>query len=140
MLEGIAVTSNTTNQTDLVRRALLGRPQLERVIANTDLHLRVRNERDHENLLLDLMNEIRITGQAATPQTRDANIYNIAYMDADRRLAYTVVKTLLDSFVQQSVGANRPMRTPRSAFCGSRSKSMNGGLRNRRYGSPSSRS
>ncbi len=107
LLEGIAVSANTANQTDLVRRVLLGRPQLERVIANTDLRLRVHDERDHETLLRDLMNDIRITGQAATPQTREANIFNIAYMDSDRHLAYTVVRTLLDSFVQQSVGANR---------------------------------
>src|SRR5688572_30229272 len=86
LLEGIAVSANTANQTDLVRRALLGRPQLERVIANTDLHFRVRDERDHETLLRDLMNDIRITAQAATPQTREANIYSIAYMDSDRHL------------------------------------------------------
>src|SRR5688572_12843806 len=107
LLEGIAVAPNTANQTDLVRRALLGRPQLESVIARTDLRHRARDERERENLVRDLMADIRITGDSATPQAREANIYMISYMDSDRRLAYTVVRTLLDSFVQQSLGANR---------------------------------
>lgn len=107
LLEGIAVTPNAGSQTDLVRRALLGRPQLEAVIAKTDLNKRVRNAREREDLVRDLMKEIRITGDSSSPQSREANIYSIAYMDTDRKLAYTVVSTLLDSFVQQSVGANR---------------------------------
>jgi polysaccharide chain length determinant protein (PEP-CTERM system associated) len=107
LLEGIAVTPSTANQTDLVRRLLLGRPQIQSVIEKTDLRRRVRNEREREELISKLMTDIHITGDASSRQSREVNIYTISYMDTDKRLAYAVVRTLLDSFVQQSVGANR---------------------------------
>jgi polysaccharide chain length determinant protein (PEP-CTERM system associated) len=107
LLEGIAVTPSTANQTDLVRRLLLGRLQIESVIERTDLRHRVRNEREREELIRRLMTDIHITGDASSRQSREVNIYTISYMDTDKRLAYAVVRTLLDSFVQQSVGANR---------------------------------
>lgn len=107
LLEGIAVAPNTTNQTDLVRRLLLGRQQIEAVIDKTDLRDRARSERKREDMIRTLMKEIKITGDSSSPQAREANIYSISYSDTDRQLAYTVVRTLLDSFVRQSVRANR---------------------------------
>jgi polysaccharide chain length determinant protein (PEP-CTERM system associated) len=107
LLEGIAVTPTASSQVDLVRRALLGRPQLEAVIESTALKNRVHNAQDREQLVSDLMKQITITSDSSSPSAREPNVYSIAYMDADAQLAYTVVKSLVDEFVSQSVGANR---------------------------------
>jgi polysaccharide chain length determinant protein (PEP-CTERM system associated) len=101
LLEGLAVASNTGTQVEIVRRALIGRPQLERVIAETGLKSRAHNAAEYETLVGNLSQKIRITGDV-----RSRN-YSIAYSDADPQVSYSVVKSLLDAFVSQSVQANR---------------------------------
>ena len=101
LLEGLAVTPNTANQVEIVRRALLGRPQLERVIATTGLAQRAQSLAGHDALLTQLTTKIRITGDV---QTRN---YSITYSDADPAVSYAVVKNLLDAFVEQSMTAKR---------------------------------
>lgn len=107
LLEGIAVQPSTSDQVGLVRRALLSRPQLEKVIAETDLRLRVRSDRGKEAMISALMKEISIDADASSARDREPNIYSIRYMDTDPHLSYTVVKGLLDALVEQSLGANR---------------------------------
>jgi polysaccharide chain length determinant protein (PEP-CTERM system associated) len=101
LLEGLAVSPNTINQVDVVRRALLGRPQLEKVIDGTDLYMRAPSERDRAELANELAQKIRITGD---PQSR---LYSITYGDQDPHVSYAVVKTLLNLFVGESVGEKR---------------------------------
>ena len=101
LLEGLAVTPNTANQVEIVRRALLGRPQLERVIATTGLAQRARTPAGHDALLSELATKIHITGDV---QTRN---YSITYSDTDPAVSYAVVKNLLDAFVEQSMTAKR---------------------------------
>lgn len=107
LLEGIAIQPSTNDQVGLVRRALLSRPQLERVISETDLRLRVRSDRGKEDLIAELMKQISIDADVSSPRDREPNLYAIKFMDSDAHLSYTVVKTLLDSLVEQSLGANR---------------------------------
>ncbi|MEP7311552.1 MAG: XrtA system polysaccharide chain length determinant [Pseudomonadota bacterium] len=107
LLEGIAVNANTGSQVDLVRRALLSRKQLERVIDETDLQLRVKDAREREDMLRELALDIDISADASSPAAREANIFTISYRDRDKELAFTVVKGLLDTFLSQSMGANR---------------------------------
>jgi polysaccharide chain length determinant protein (PEP-CTERM system associated) len=107
LLEGIAVQPSATDQVSLVRRALLSRTQLEQVVSQTALGERVSSDREKEEQIQSLMKQIRIDAGASTPNARDLNMYSIQYMDKDPALAYSVVKTLLDSLVSQSVGANR---------------------------------
>lgn len=101
LLEGLAIAPNTGNQVEIVRRALVGRPQLERVIATTGLNQRVGSEAQREGLIADLAEKIKITGDL---QMRN---YSITYSDSDPQISYSVVKSLLDSFVSQSLQANR---------------------------------
>jgi polysaccharide chain length determinant protein (PEP-CTERM system associated) len=101
LLEGLAVPSNTGSQVEIVRRALIGRPQLEKVIASTGLSQRARSTAEHEALVSQLSKKIRIIGDI---QSRN---YSIAYSDVDPQVSYGVVKSLLDAFVSQSVQANR---------------------------------
>ncbi|MEP7311047.1 MAG: XrtA system polysaccharide chain length determinant [Pseudomonadota bacterium] len=101
LLEGLTVASNTANQVDMVRRAILGRPQLERVIDSTALKGRARNPTSREQLVSHLSQRIRITGDL---QSRN---FSIMYSDSDPKVSFDVVNTLLGSFLDQSVQANR---------------------------------
>ena len=107
LLEGLAVTSDSASQIELVRRVLLARPQLETVVDSTDLRLRYHGDRERAELVKSLMKDIRITAAASTPNAREANIFSISYADRDAKLAYSVVSMLLDRLVSQSLGENR---------------------------------
>lgn len=100
LLEGLAVEADATSQVHAVRRALLGRPQLEEVIDRTKLRTRVANETERQKLVTKLSEEIRI-------KESDEDFFTISYRDREAETAYAVVRTILDSFVSQSKGANR---------------------------------
>ncbi len=101
LLEGLAVTADTDAQADVVRRALLARPTLEKVARKNDLYVRTRNARDADDLLSQLAKKIAIDGDARS------SIYTITYADPNPRTAQGVVQSLLDTFVEDSLGQDR---------------------------------
>ncbi|WP_198371959.1 XrtA system polysaccharide chain length determinant [Roseomonas rosulenta] len=100
LLRGIAVDSTPAGQVDVLQRTLLSRPNLERVVARTDLDMRITTPQSREQLVTDLGKEIRIT-----PQTR--NLFTIEYRDRDPRIARDVVQTLLSLFIEAASGSDR---------------------------------
>jgi polysaccharide chain length determinant protein (PEP-CTERM system associated) len=81
----------------VVRQAMLGRPQLERVARETDLDLRARDREEKEKLILSLREKIKVN----SGRSREAqNLYTITFNDRDRKMAVAVVQTLLDTFVE----------------------------------------
>ena len=81
----------------VVRQAMLGRPQLERVARETDLDLRARTPDEKDNLILELGEKIGV-GSGRTAESR--NLYTITFTDRERDTAVAVVQTLLDTFVE----------------------------------------
>lgn len=100
LLRGIAVDSSPGNQVDLLQRTLLSRPNLERVIARTDLDMRIDSIDSREAMLKSLAKDIRITAQ-----TR--NLFTITYSDTEPRLARDVVQTVLNLFIEQATSNDR---------------------------------
>ncbi|MEO3471546.1 XrtA system polysaccharide chain length determinant [Roseomonas sp. CAU 1739] len=100
LLRGIAVEGTQATQVDVLQRTLLSRPNLERVVARTDLDMRITSPQSREQLITDLGREIRIT-----PQTR--NLFTIDYRDHDPRVARDVVQTLLTLFIEAATGTDR---------------------------------
>lgn len=100
LLRGIAVDSSPGNQVDLLQRTLLSRPNLERVIARTDLDMRIDSVEAREAMLKSLAKDIRIAAQ-----TR--NLFTITYTDTEPRLARDVVQTLLNLFIEQASSNDR---------------------------------
>jgi polysaccharide chain length determinant protein (PEP-CTERM system associated) len=94
-LRGIAIDAQTSAQVEMLQRTLLSRPNLERVIARTDLDLRVTGESARESLVASLGRDIRIE-----PQTR--TLFVIRYSDHDPQLARDVVATLLNLFIENA--------------------------------------
>ena len=101
LLQGIALSPETRDQTDIVRHALLSRPSLDRVARETGLYEGLKTGADREKFLTDFADSISIHGEAGS------GLYSISYPDSDAYTSYLVVKNLLDTFVNNSVGAGR---------------------------------
>lgn len=100
LLQGIALPTDVMSEVAIVTREMLSRPNLAQVARETDLHLRARTEEQFEGLLSSLQKRIQVQGSRE-------NIYTIEFEDKDRDKALAVVGSLVDTFVEQSLGANR---------------------------------
>ena len=78
----------------------MSRPNLEKLIAKTDLDISITGPSDRERLLSRLAREVQVRSQ-----TR--NLFTITYRSTNPRLAHDVVQTLLTLFVEAATGSNR---------------------------------
>lgn len=101
LLQGLAVTPDTQDQADVVRRALLARPSLDRVARKTGLIERADTPAGQEGLITELSDQVTIRGETGP------GLYTISYSDASPRMAQAVVQTLLDTFVENALGKGR---------------------------------
>jgi polysaccharide chain length determinant protein (PEP-CTERM system associated) len=101
LLQGLAVAEQSPDAADVVRRALLARPALEKVVRETGMSARAQTAEEHDQLITRLQTDIAVNGDAAT------GLYNITYDDYSPQVAQGVVKTLLDAFVSSSIDAGR---------------------------------
>ncbi len=109
LLRGIAADSSMTDQIDLLQHMLLSRPNLEKIIAKTDLQLDTKTATDMEQMVSRLGSTIKVNAQ-----TR--NIFSIAFRNPDRQLAYDVVQAVLASYIENRAGDNRDDMEKASAF------------------------
>ncbi len=100
LLKGLAVDSQITSQLDVLQRTLLSRPNLEKLVSNTDLDLLIASPSDLESLVLLLGSQIKII-----PQTK--NLFTIAYRNPSPKLSFDVVQTILTTFIESKTGNNR---------------------------------
>jgi uncharacterized protein involved in exopolysaccharide biosynthesis len=100
LLRGLAVDNGLGQQLDILQRTLLSRPNLEKLVSNTDLDLSVTGPADLESLVSGLGNAIKIN-----PQTR--NLFTINYRNNNPKLAFDVVQTILTTFIESKTGNNR---------------------------------
>ena len=109
LLRGIAADSSMSDQIDLLQHMLLSRPNLEKIIAKTDLQLDTKTATDLEQMVNRLGSTIKVNAQ-----TR--NIFSIAFRNPDRQLAYDVVQAVLASYIENRAGDNRDDMEKASAF------------------------
>ena len=109
LLRGIAADSSMADQIDLLQHMLLSRPNLEKIIAKTDLQLDTRTAADLENMVTKLGTAIKVNAQ-----TR--NIFSIAFRNPDRQLAFDVVQAVLASYIENRAGDNRDDMEKASQF------------------------
>lgn len=102
VLRNLAVDDAPHSQVDLLIRILLTRPNLERIIARTDLDLRVRTPEDREALIRSLGDGIKIS----TFRGRNS-LFSIEYVDPDPRLARDVVQTVLNLLLEAATASDR---------------------------------
>ncbi len=102
LLEQMTVDTDVLSRVEMVTTAMLGRPQLEKVARETDLHLRAPTDEDMDDMLFGMRQRIDIFNTH-----QEANLYEIVYRDTDPGIAQDVVATLLNIFVEDSLGENR---------------------------------
>lgn len=107
----IGVEQDVTSEIDMVRQAMLSRPQLEKVARLANLDTKVRSPGDMDGVVAGLRSGITIdrdAGKLADP-SRDTGsaLYTITYRNSDRGKSLKVVSSLLDSFVEDTLGNKR---------------------------------
>ena len=108
ILKGLAVDSDQSNTVALMTRKLMSRPVLERIIRETDLGLGVSTEIQMEELITHLRNTISIENPVSKNKKDDSDsIVIISYKDPNAKLAYAVVKKVIDTLVENTLGSNR---------------------------------
>lgn len=100
LLRGITIDSGLAGQLDMLQRTLLSRPNLQKLVSKTDLDLTVAGPADQEELISRLGNDIHIV-----PQTH--NLFAINYRNSNPKLAFDVVQTILNLFIESKAGINR---------------------------------
>ena len=106
LLQGLAVDQNVDAQLNYVRQTMLSRPALEKVARQTELDLRAKTPTERERLIDSLQKKILIEF-ANGPEKSADKLYTITYQDSNRPMSLAVVTKLLNTFVEDSMGAGR---------------------------------
>lgn len=101
LLSGMTSMPNLDQQVVFMRRTLISRPNVERVMRMVDLDVKTTNAKDHEKVVDELMEKIKILG------TERDDIYTITYNNPNPKLGKDVVQSLLTIFVEGSFGGKK---------------------------------
>jgi polysaccharide chain length determinant protein (PEP-CTERM system associated) len=111
-LQGLTTDQNVDAQINYVRQSLLEGPQLEAIARETGvLEPTVTDERVRAKILDRLSDRIALTvfsaGSQGDERSTAGTIYSFHYTDTSRDRALNVVKTLLHTFVEETLGGKR---------------------------------
>jgi polysaccharide chain length determinant protein (PEP-CTERM system associated) len=107
LLRGLALDPNVESELSIVQKALLSRPQLETVARKTDLDLRAKTPEQMESLLKSLQARITVVNDLRGGRANPDGLYRITFQDHSRQKTLEVVETLLNTFVEQTLGTKR---------------------------------
>jgi polysaccharide chain length determinant protein (PEP-CTERM system associated) len=111
-LQGLTTDQNVDAQINYVRQSLLEGPQLEKIAKETGvLPASISDERTRDKLLDNFSNRISLTvfnaGTQGDERSTAGTIYGFHYVDLTRARTLLVVDTLLNTFVEQTLGGKR---------------------------------
>jgi polysaccharide chain length determinant protein (PEP-CTERM system associated) len=111
-LQGLTTDQNVDAQINYVRQSLIEGPQLEQIAKDTGvLPATVTDERARAKILDTFSNRIILTVQNAGNQGDERStagtIYDFRYTDSTRERSLRVVDTLLNAFVEGTLGGKR---------------------------------
>src|SRR5882672_1069686 len=111
-LQGLTTDQNVDAQINYVRQSLLEGPQLELIAKQTGvLPDSVTDERTRTRILDRLSDRIALTvvsaGSQGDERSTAGTIYSFHYTDVSRDRALRVIKSLLTTFVEQTLGGKR---------------------------------
>jgi polysaccharide chain length determinant protein (PEP-CTERM system associated) len=113
LLTGLAVNRDIMSQVAMIQAVMLSRPNLEKVAQQTDLMLTARNRAEQEAVIDSLAARIQL-GRPTGPATH--NTFEVSFEDSDPQVAHKVVRTLLDTFMEDSLGFKRTDSTVAQRF------------------------
>ncbi len=111
-LQGLTTDQNVDAQINYVRQSLLEGPQLEKIaIATGVLSSSTTDERVRAKILDGFSNSITLTVFSAGAQGDErsiaGSIYGFKYVDLSRSRSLSVVGTLVNTFVEETLGGKR---------------------------------
>ncbi len=104
LLTGLAVNRDIMTQVGMMQAVMLSRPNLEKVAQKTDLLLEAKTPREQQAVVDSLARRIRLD---RPPGPGMRNTFEVSFTDNDPQVAYKVVRTLLDTFMEDSLGVKR---------------------------------
>lgn len=116
LMQGLAIQPNVQQQVALVSRTLISRPNVEKLVRMADLDLGVTTKAEQEQLITDLMKDLRISSAGRGAGNQPSNLYNLSYQSEDRDKAQRVLEALVSIFVESSLGATRRDQASARAF------------------------
>ncbi|MBN1377785.1 MAG: hypothetical protein JXA04_00965 [Gammaproteobacteria bacterium] len=117
LLQGMAIDSNVMAQAKLTKRSLLSNPQLERLALETGLVERISDQAEILQLIDVMRAKITIANENGS-----ANLFKIAFLDHDKKMAEKVVQELVETFVHQVLGENKSESSTARSFLGDQIK------------------
>ena len=100
LLRGLAIQSDFKAIVQLMISKLLSRPNLERAARLMDMDIDIQTPKEMEALIAKIRSRVNISVKSRS------NTYIITYTDEDRTLAKEMVQTLLDIFVEDTLGTS----------------------------------
>lgn len=118
VLKGLAVQSELAVEiAELTKRTLMTRGNIQRIIRESDLDISVNNSKQEERLIASLSDRINITSQGKDKKSRGPDtFYTIQFTHNNPQTAYSVVKSVLDIFIESSMGETRKDTTLTEKF------------------------
>jgi polysaccharide chain length determinant protein (PEP-CTERM system associated) len=98
LLQGLAVESDLNDVVKLMISKLLSRPNLERAARLMDLDIYVDSPKQMEALISKIRSQVKISTKSRT------GTYVISYEDENPDVAKRMVQTLLDIFIEDTLG------------------------------------
>jgi polysaccharide chain length determinant protein (PEP-CTERM system associated) len=110
-LKNLAMEQDVDAQINYVRQSLLAGPPLERLAMDTGVLSSSMTARARAKALDALADRITLTvtsaGSQGDERSTAGTVYSIQYLDEDSVRSFKVVDTLLNAFVEQTLGAKR---------------------------------
>ena len=100
LMSGLTIMPDAGQQTAILSRTLLSRPNVEKIIRKSDLDTSARATA--ESLVDDTASSLKITRTVF-----GENLYTIAFRYTDPKKARDVVQAALSTFIEQSLGESR---------------------------------
>jgi polysaccharide chain length determinant protein (PEP-CTERM system associated) len=112
VLKTLATEEDVDSQINFVRESLLAGPQLEKIaIESGVLPANTIDPRQRAKILDKLVNAVSLTvtsaGSPGDDRSTAGTIYSIEYLDTNAARSFKVVDTLLNTFVEQTLGGKR---------------------------------
>lgn len=109
VLQGLAVDQDVGAELNYVRQSLLADPELEKIAVDSGvMPAQLTNNKLKSQILKDMGGRITLTVRSASDREEERNtagqIYSISYKDGNRARALNVVKILVDTFVEKTLG------------------------------------
>jgi len=102
LLKGVAIQPDVQQRVAMVTRAMMTRPNIERLIRETDLDHAVTSPREFEQLLQSVQQRIVLRSTRRT-----GSIYGVSFTHPDPEMAKRVVQTLISIFIENNLGDER---------------------------------